>query len=258
MRRHDHGSLRRALPALGVAAALALAGCNANPPLGPATGHDEGGLEVALTVTPDHVHILQTEATFTVEVTDHDGAPVHDFESLAVERRMEGSDDWREVEVALSGEHYTGVHTFVSSGEYELRVVGQRPGEAESTVLHEVAEHLHVARAHAEVDGIRVEFETFPGHIHEGETATLRFWAMEPEADASGQRPPVTGLDARGHVAQPDGTEAMYEAHEHEPGEYETEHLFGAPGETHAGFHFTSPDGHAVEAEWHLHVSHGH
>lgn len=241
--------------------AMVLAGiivaCESNPPLAP-DSHDEG-LTVVFSYTPDHVHILQSEVTFTVQVLDHHGEAVTDFEILQVERLQEGSDTWRGIDLALNGDVYEGTYVFASSGEYHLRVSGQRHGETELQVLHELPETMHCARAHAEAGGYRIEFETFPGHIHEGDAAAMRFWVMEIDRDPVTEvRPPVPGLSLDVHVAQTGGYDGLYPGSEIEPGVYEATHTFEAPEDTHAGLHFIGSDAQPAEAEFELHIAHKH
>lgn len=231
---------------------LLVLACDDNP-----TG-TSGVLTVELTMSPDHVHILQTEVTFTVEVRDSRGRLVTDFETMQVERLQSGSDTWRGIALALQGDVYEGTYTFSSSGDYALRVSGARPGEAEARVLYTAPEMLSVVRAHAEAGGVRVEFETFPGHIHEGDTAALRFWAMEPERNVDGVRPPITGLTGEFHCLETGGAEVMTAVVEVEPGVYEAEHLFANAGGAHVGLHFTAPDNSAAEAAYEVNVAHAH
>lgn len=242
------------LASLGLVASLGLLACEGNPT---APEHEEE-LTVELEIAPGHAHILQTAVEFTVRVRDGHGQAVTDFEAIQVERLQEGSDTWRAIELALDGDVYRGTYTFGSSGAYGLRVMGQRHGEAEMRLLHEAHDPLHVARAHEEAGGYRIEFESFPGHIHEGETATLRFWVMETETDADGVRPPVPGLGAQVHCLGSEAGEEFHGAVEAEPGLYEAAHTFGEAEETHAGLHFTGSDGQPAEAEFHLHIAHGH
>lgn len=236
-----------------------LPACAANP----AAVEEEHGdatadLEVQLAITPDHIHILQSEVTFTVTVTDHHGEAVTDFDSLAVERKAHESDTWRAVEMTLQGDSYVGTYVLASSGEYEVRVAGMRHDDPGMVVLHEMAEHLEAARAHGELGAHRVEFESFPGHIHEGETATLRFWVMEPEPNADGIRPPITGLTAAEiHCLTETGAEEHHPVTEMEPGVYEADHEFLEAGHFHAGLHMDI-DGQPQEAEFDLHIAHGH
>lgn len=256
----SHGSTRppgsgSAATVLAAALALLVGACASNPA---APGHEEGEFSVEVTYTPDHVHTLQSEVTFTVTVRDHDGNAVTDFEAVQLERLAEGSDTWRAIELAPAGDAFVGTYTFTSSGEYHLRVMAQHHGETEMSLLHELHDPVHVARAHAEAGGYRIEFESFPGHIHEGETAAVTFWVMEPEADEHGERHPIEGLSAEVHVAPEGDQGSMVEAHEHGPGEYEAEQPFAEAGEYHVGLHFTDASGQPAEAEFHVHVVHGH
>lgn len=219
-------------------------------------GHEESeattDLSVDFTVSPDHVHIL-SEVTFTVTVTDHHGEAVTSFEVLRVERRQEGADEWHETELQLDGQSYVGTHTFASSGDYEIRVAGRRPEDAEAVVLYERSEHLHAARAHADAGGYSVEFESFPGHVHEGESATLRFWVSEDDGST-----PVTGLTPEVHVVEADDSEGSHGATESDPGVYEAAHGFVSAGDATVGLHFTGSDGSPAEAEFTLPVAHAH
>lgn len=233
----------------GLLIPLVLGACSDNPVL-----VDANGLVVELTLSDDHVHTL-SELSYTVSVQRADGSYVTDFQTLTVERRSEGSDTWRATELALSGDVYTGAYTFMSSGEYELRVMGQQMGQATPLELHRMHDHLEVARAHANVGAYRVEMETFPGHLHEGDQATVKFWVFDPERDASGMRPPISGLtDLQLHCAD--------EAHtpvEESPGVYVTEHTFAEAGEVHLAMHFMDGMGMMMsEAVFTGHVAHGH
>lgn len=247
-RSHLRGSV-----ALLLAAGLLMA-CEDNP-TGPVDdGHEEEDetLTVQLTVAPDHVHILQSEVQFTVTVTDHHGEPVTDFEAIQVERRAQGSDTWRAVELALVGNDYVGTYVFASSGDYDVRVVGQRPGEAELHLLHMAAEPIHCVPAHAEAGGYRIEFETFPGHMHTGEDVTMRFWIMEPEPDASGDRPPILGVTGEVHVVESDASEFSYPLVEIGDGVYEVEHDFTQPDEAHVQLHYTGADDQPTDVDFHV------
>jgi hypothetical protein len=231
---------------------LLLLACDDNPTEVPEV------LTVELTVSPGHVHIWETEVTFTVEVRDSRDNVVTDFETLQVERRVSGSETWRSVELALQGDVYEGTYMFTSSGEYELQVTGMRPGEADAQVLHTAMELLHVVRTHAVEGGVRVEFETFPGHIHEDNTAALRFWVMEPDRNVDGVRPPITGLTGEIHCLEAGGADVVLAMVEIEPGVYEADHLFVSPGLAHVGLHFTAPDNSAAEAAFEIEIVHAH
>lgn len=235
---------------------LALTACEANPPLGPAEGHDDE-LTVELTLSATHVHIL-SPMTFTVAVTDHHGEPVTDFETLKVERLAMGTDTWRGTELTRNGAVYEAEYTFASSGEYMLRVTGKRPHDAEEEVLYEMAESIHAVRAHAEAGGRRIEFETFPGHLHEGNTAAVKFWILEPERNDAGERPAVPGLLTTVVCNQADGAVEEHAALEESPGVYVAEHEFTAVGDFVARIRFPGTDGNEAIAEFTTHVVHAH
>jgi hypothetical protein len=230
------------------------AGCAENP----AAAHDhEDELSVELTVSPGHAQTL-SEVTFAVGVTDRHGKAITDFDTLRVEHRLTGSDGWRGTDLMLEGGAYTAPYTFYTSGAYDLRVVGLHRGHAEMAVLHRAAEPLHVRRAHVEAGGYRVEFESFPGHIHEGDTATLKFWVLQAEKDASGNRPPVGGLAAEIHYTDASGAAETHPAVEAHAGVYETDHAFRNPGDGLVALRFTDRDGAPAEAGFPLKVAHEH
>lgn len=247
--RHRHWTSLLLLPAF-----LA---CEPNPT---APAHDDGHdheLTAALTISESHVHTL-SEITFSVTVENDHGEAVTDLESVAVERLFEGTDTWRATDLVLEGTTWTAPYTFVTSGSYQLRVTALEHHATDPEVIYTMPEPLGVGRAHTEIDGMRVEFETFPGHIHEGEIATARFWVTQAEKDADGIRPPLTGLHVVISCEQADGTLEEHHAEEMEPGIYEAEHTFTAAGEFHAGIHIGEHGGRMSETEFHTHVAHGH
>lgn len=250
MRHHRRAALLL-LPAFLIA-------CESNP-AGPAQEEEEHGHELLaeLSLSEEHVHTL-SEITFSVTVTNDHGEAVTDLESVAVESLATGSDTWRATELELTGTAWTAPYTFVSSGDYQLRVTVLEHGAVEPEVVHTMSEPLGVARAHVEIDGMRVEFETFPGHLHEGETGTATFWVMEAEQDAEGNRAPLSGLSVAITCEESDGTLEEHGAVETEPGVYTAEHTFGAPGEFHAGIRIGSDGGQQMETDFHTHVAHGH
>lgn len=235
---------------------LSVGACAENPSLAPSEHSEE--LSVDLTVEPDHVHLLQTEAAFHVSVTDHDGAAVTDFDSLRVEWKPESETEWDGAAAHLHDGEYEAHNVFHSSGHYDLRVTGQRPDHSDMSVMHEMSDALHVARAHAEAGGYRVEFEGFPGHVHAGDTASLSFWVMEQDTTSSGERPPIEGLQPEVHVTEADGSTASVAASETSAGVYEAEHLFQEGGDALVALHFTGSSGQEAEAEFTLPVSHAH
>ena len=239
--------------------ALALAACQSNPPLGldGEGGDHEHEIFVDLTLSASHVHIL-SPITFTVAVTDEHGAPVTDFEILKVERLAVGTDTWRGTELTLNGTDYEAEYTFMSSGEYMLRVTGQRAGEPEEEVLYELDEAIHAVRAHAEAGGLRVEFETFPGHLHEGDVATMKAWIMEPERNDAGERPPIEGLEVTIVCNEAEGAVEQHLAIEESAGVYVADHEYLAVGDFVAQIRYPGTDGHEANVEFTTHVVHRH
>lgn len=257
IRYHSTTRSFRHLPLLFMALALTLfTGCSDNPV---ADDHDDisiDDLEVSMSVVEGHVHTL-SPATFQLEVTDHHGERVTDFEEITINRRLVGDDTWRDIEVLPTATGFEGTYTFSSSGEYELRVSGMMHGMTESQVMHEAAEHLHVGRAHEEVGSFRVEYESYPGHIHEGQTSSLTFYVLQDNPQG-GDRIPVAGLTSEIHCSDPDGTEESHSAIEVEPGVFAADHLFAGAGEAHAEFHFTDAAGSPQSVDFHFDVAHGH
>lgn len=247
----------RSLLSLLTVAAL-VAACDSNPSAPADDGHDHE-LTASLTLSESHVHTL-SELTFTVEVTNDHGEVVTDLDGVTVERLLEGSTTWRGTDLQLSGTSWTGAYTFATSGAYQMRVSVLEHGATAPEVVYAMPDPLDVVRAHAEIDGMRVEFESFPGHIHTGETATLTFWVMEPDRDANGVRPPLEGLHVEISCGQADGSSEMHHAVESAPGVYEADHVFTdtSAGEFHAGVHIGDHGGMISEAEFHTHVAHAH
>lgn len=243
--------IRHYIPTLLLPLLLSLPACS-DDPLPTGNGHEDATdeLDVSLSLSPDHVHIY-SQITFNVTVTDHHGEPVTDFDSLRVEWSATGESSWSSAELSLDGDSYTGTHTFTSSGDYEVRVVGKRPEDASSVTMYEMPDHLHASRAHTDAGGYSVEFEAFPGHIHEGESADLRFWVDESDS-------PVTGLTPEIHVTEADASEGSHSATESSSGVYEASHTFGSAGDATVGLHFTGSGGSAAEAEFTIEISHAH
>lgn len=234
-----------------------LAACSENPVASDEDHVDSiEDLEVNLTLSTDHVHTL-SEATFTAEVTDHHGEMMTDMEKMQVEYRAKGAEEWTEIELSPSDNHYEASYTFMSSGEYEIRVTGMMPGHDHLEEMRVLDDSLHVGRAHVEPEGYRIEYENFPGHLHDGDPATVKFWVMEAEEDASGDRPPVEGLEAEIHCTDPSGAEETHAADESDPGVYQADHSFDGGGEAHFAIHFSS-DGEEIEAGFDVPVAHAH
>lgn len=251
MRSHGHW-----MAPLLVLVPLALTGCESNP----TEVHDEE-LTVELTLSPDHVHIL-SPVTFTAVVRDGHGELVTDMDTVRVERKTVDSDTWRAAaDLTLSGTAYTGEYTFVSSGDYEFRVLGQRAGHTvmEEMTMGTTMDPVHAVPAHAEAGGYRVEFEAFPGHIHEGNEVQYKFWIMEVDRDpVTNERAPIAGLAPEIHCNEPDGSSESHAATEPEAGTYSALHTFLSVGDGEAEIHFTGADGSPATASFPLHIVHGH
>lgn len=238
--------------------ALALTGplasaCTANPVF---PDHaDELVAEVVFSA--EHLVTL-TEFTVSVHVEDDHGEHVTAMAEVRAEFRYHDTETWRAETLTLAGEEFTGTHMFMTSGEYDFRVIGIQLGEVEELVLYKAAEHMEVERIHQEVGDFIVEFETFPGHVHEGGEAAARFWIMEAEADDDGHHHMIEGLQAEIHVTDANGAAMEHEAHEDEPGTYEAHHTFLEAGEAHFEIHFEAVGGAEHHAEFRVPVSHEH
>jgi hypothetical protein len=220
---------------LATLVALSTAACGDSTDPG---GFTTDELTTELAVTPDHIHAFQTTVTFTVAVTDPDGNPVTDFDLVQVETRPTGTTEAYEVEEATSdGDFYAVDVVFEGSGEYDVLVTGLRPSDTELVVLDEEASPLEVVRAHEDVSGYKVEFEPDPGHIHEGESATVRFWILDDETDD-----PFTGLTPEIFVVEPVSGETAYAATEGADGLYYADHTFDEAGENEMGIRISAAD----------------
>jgi hypothetical protein len=222
-------------------AALALAACaDTTQPTEP--------LSVDLQISADHFHALETEVTYTVLVTEANGNVVSDFETLAVEYSLEGANDWHAVPLTLqTGGSYQGTHQYAGPGAFDLRVTGQRPGQAEA-VLHQLTEPVQVIRPHWEAGGYRVEFELEPAELKAGIELGLKFFVMESEEDASGKRPPVTGLSGVAiDCEEANGATTTHDVTESTGGVYQASHSFLASGDVLVTLHFTGADGQPAE-----------
>lgn len=228
--------------------------CQSNPVL-----VDDGNLTAELTLSAGHVHTL-SEVGLEVVIRNGDGYVVDDFEAVTVDRRS-GGGSWRSIELTPHDDHFTGAYTFSSSGDYDLRVMVTRHGAvepAEVPLVHGEMNHLQVGRAHIEVEGRRIEFETYPGHIHEGDEVEVRFWVLESERDPSGVRPPIGGLQAQVLCYEAGEMVEDHAVMGDASGVYPVMHTFLEAGDARAVLQVTDSDGTAVEASFDFHVVHGH
>lgn len=224
----------------------------ADNPVAVEDDHEET-LTAELALSSEHVHTL-SELVFSVVVRDGHGDVVTDLEAVTVDRLAVGSDTWRSTELALQGSAWIGPYTFMSTGEYQLRVSVTRHGHQEPEVVHAMSESLHVGRAHMEVAGYRVEFESFPGHLHEGDEAEMKFWVFEAEKNAAGVRPPVAGLSVHIGCLEASGAFERHGAAEAEHGVYSAHHTFAEAGAFVATLHLPG----AHQAEFTTQVAHKH
>lgn len=242
----------RHLLALAVIAPFASA-CTENPVF---PDHDvELSAEVVFSVAE---LATLSEFTVTVHVEDHAGDHVTTMAEVRVEFQHHDATEWEAVLLSLQGEEYASDHTFLTSGDYDVRVIGIESLGAAEVILYEAVEHLEVERAHIEVGAYRIEMETFPGEVHEGAEAEVRFWIMEAEADTDGHHHMMGGLVAEIHCTDADGTLEEHMPHEEEPGIYEAHHTFLEAGEAHFEIHFQIPGGGELEGGFHVPVEHQH
>lgn len=188
------------------------------------------------------------DSAFEVHIENAAGHHVMTMEMVHLEVREVGSETWREIELTAMGEHYAGTRTFNSSGEYELRLMGAEHSEHEMEEMDSI--FVTVNRAHADVAQYHVQYESDPGHIHEGDTVALSTWiAIEETGD------PVTGLAVQFVVEESDEVVTVLDAVEGDAGVYSAEMMFGIDGDVHMDIQFTDDTGAAFAADFHVHVS---
>ena len=243
----------RTLMAALASLVLGATACADNPILEP-DEHVE--VDVSFALSAEHLSTLTT-LEVEVEVTDPDGVAYTDFESVTAEFLMEGETEWRSVDLTYHDGHYSSDMMFYNSGEYEARVVALPHGSDHSETIYEHADHLDVERIHKEVGEYVVEFESFPGHLHEGDSAEVKFWVMG-EGSAPGSMSAMGGMAANIHVTHGDGHSEQHRATEHDMGVYEAMHMFDEAGEAKVMMDFTDDHGEHHEVEFHVPVSDVH
>ena len=225
--------------------ALLLAGCPSAPP----GDHVEEELTAKISTTSEELRTLE-EATFLVEIEDENGDHMMDMAAVSLEVRSEGG-EWREIELMAMDEHYMGTRTFSSSGDYEFRVMGASHMGHDMEEMHSTT--MHVVRAPADAGEYHVQYESDPGHIHEGAEAILTFWVSLEDGGAA-----AVGLAAEIVVEESDGHTTTLDATEIENGVYQATMTFADAGETHVEIVLPAGDGSEVEADFHFHVSEVH
>ena len=214
-------------------------------------------LHAELEYSGDHLMTL-TDIEFEVRVHGSDAGTFTDLSYIAVEFRLEGETEWRATELSLHADHFSAEKMFFTSGEYEARVVGQLTGSTESLTLYQSVEHLHVERIHQEVGEFIVEFETFPGHVHEGDEVEATFWILEASTDGHAHGHPVEGLTPDIVCTDSDGATEEHVAHVHGAGEYGADHTAIEAGTASFEIHFSDTGGTDHHAEFAVPVSHAH
>ncbi len=236
-----------------LANAVLLSACGANPTFPDLGQNLHAELEFEATE-------LATLTTIEVEVIVHSDEPgaFTDLSTISVEVRLEGETEWEVTELARHEDHFSADMMFFSSGEYEARVTAQVTGSTDVLTLYQTAERMHVERIHQEVGDYIVEFETYPGHLHEGQITEVTFWVLEAGADGHAHGHAIGGLAPEIVCTDANGTVEEHAAHEHETGEYGAEHTFLEAGTAHFELHFTDAMGMDRHAEFSAPVSHEH
>lgn len=241
------------------AVTLGVAACSENP----VAEEDDSTFIAEISASGDHVSTL-TEVTFDVELTKTNGAAVSDLDGTQLQFLAEGSDRWRGADLTPHGSHFEAKYTFSSSGEYLWRIARDELGEGNFESLYESSEPLEVERIHQEVGEYRVEFETFPGHIHSGSSATVAFWVKEAEGDddhhhdSDDDHGAVMGLETSIHCEEANGLQELHDGIEAEPGMYSAEHHFAEHGEARMSIRFHGHGGNQLEAAFDVPVAAAH
>lgn len=239
-----------------IVVSLFIAGCTdkGTEPVDTHAGDEE--LEFTLSFNTLELETLD-DTTLLLSIHDHHGEPMMEFDDVEMQYRMEGTVEWASIPMTMSGDHFEGNHTFVSSGEYEMRAMGvPHHGDGhghDPEELHLMNEHYHVHRAYVDAGGYRVEYESFPGHIHSGESATLKFWVVDRNTDlaAGNLSPNIRCLETGGVEHVVGATESM-------AGVYEIDHIVDMAGATAMSLLFTGSDSSPAEAVFDITVSAAH
>ena len=212
-------------------------------------GHDEEVLSADITTTPTELKTLD-EVSFAIGIENMAGQHMTNMAEVRLEIREPGS-EWRAIDVALMTDHYVGLRTFASSGDYELRVLGMEHMGHALEEMHIMT--IHVERAHADAGPFHIEYESEPGHIHAGEEAVLMFWVALDDGGAA-----ATGLTGQIVVEESDGHVTTLEADEGEPGVYSAMMGFVDGGEAHVAIVLLDENGQEVEVDFHFDVADVH
>jgi hypothetical protein len=211
--------------------------------------HEEEALSANVHTTSAELKTLE-EVTFEVEILDEMGHHMMDMAAVSLEVRAVGG-EWREIELIPMGDHYVGLRTFSSSGDYEIRVSGMTHAGHAMEEMHMMT--IHMDRAHVDAGPFHVEYESDPGHVHGGDEAMLMFWVALADggAAATGMSPLIVVEESDGHLTELDAEEV-------EAGVYQAPMQFADSGETHVSIVLVDETGAEFEADFHFHVSAPH
>jgi hypothetical protein len=221
--------MRTFLAILILASASVLVGCAPNT-----LSHDDdsGDLTVELRFSDEHLTtLLPTEVA--VSLLESDGATNTDLASVVVEYRQEGTVVWAQIELEAHEDHYAAEHQFMTSGEFEFRVMGLVDEHEDLDEMFVMDGHAEIERAHQEMGGMRISYEHFPGEVQEGDEVEVRFWIEQGDGlgDGHGATSQMMGnLTAFIDGLHGDGSTQTHRAEEHETGVYEANHIFSSPG----------------------------
>ena len=120
---HRYRRFPYAFGALALLVMLAAVSCSDSGTT-PADDHDGSEeLEFALTFGSPELETLQA-VTLELAIEDHHGDHQMDFDDVEMQYRMENETEWESIPMAVNGDHFAGTHMFMSSGRYEMRVMG--------------------------------------------------------------------------------------------------------------------------------------
>jgi len=236
------------IPVVAAASLAALWGCGGDNPTG--THVPDSGVTVAVSTDPGEARTL-SPVTFHASVTQEPGGMMMmGLQMMQMEVRLEGTDPWEPVDMSWDGDEddYDGTCVFTSSGDYEVRAMGMMHGSHHMDEMYHMNGPFHVDRAHLEAGGYRVEFESFPGHLHTGAASMLRFWVLEP--GSGGSWSPVAGLAPTIRVTESGRSPMDLAATESEDGMYQASHTFAMAGMAKAALLFRGADGADAAAEF--------
>lgn len=224
--------------------------------------HGDEALEYALSFEAEPIRTL-SETHLTLHVADEHGEAMMGIDGMEIQYRPAGGAEWAAIPMTIDGSTYAAHYTFMSSGDFEFRVMGEPMHQeddhggdhhSELEMMHEFHDDIHVERAHIDAGGYRVEYESFPGNVHAGQQVTLRFWVMEEEGDMHGSHTPIPGLTPTIRCVESDGMIHSFPGSGMMPGTYEASHTIDTFGDTRVALLYTGKDSNPAMAEFEIHV----